>query len=192
MIKPVVQFPSFVLMQPCAEVKVEDLKTQEFIDLCVDLRDTMASINIAVGLAANQIGVPRRVFVIKGFGLVVNPRIVTLKGKRTPLEEGCLSVPDVKGFVFRQDCVIFTHTNPSTGEEETDELRGLHAHAFQHELDHLDGKMFLDKMDFVSKEKYKGPLAEIEKKKETLFHDAFSKVPDGVTIVAISDGSPEK
>jgi peptide deformylase len=130
-----------VLRQESAEVPVVDDETRRFID---DMFETMAAAK-GVGLAANQVGVARRIAVIDADGqrfAMVNPRIVSAEGKDTA-EEGCLSIPDVFGDVTRPATVVLEALDRD-GNPFRLEASGLPARAIQHEIDHLDGILFLD------------------------------------------------
>ena len=130
-----------VLRQRSAEVDVVDDEIRKFID---DMFETMAAAK-GVGLAANQVGVAKRVAVIDAEGqrfAMVNPRIVSSQGRDTA-EEGCLSIPDVFGDVTRPAEVTLEALDRD-GQPFRLEASGLVARAIQHEIDHLDGIIFLD------------------------------------------------
>lgn len=131
-----------VLRMQAAEVKKIDKKLQRFLK---DMADTMYAAD-GVGLAAPQVGVSKRIVVIDvGEGLIemINPVIVKKEGSVIG-GEGCLSVPDYEGEVERAEYVEceFTDRNGKRMLLQTD---GLLAIAVQHELDHLDGVLFIDK-----------------------------------------------
>lgn len=113
-----------------------------------DMADTMYQAN-GVGLAAPQVGIQRRLVVIDvGDGLVelVNPEIIGTEGE-CGMVEGCLSVPGRRGMVTRPEKVSL-RAQDKTGKTFTIEAEGLFARAIQHELDHLDGVLYVDKMDY--------------------------------------------
>lgn len=133
-----------ILRKNCRPVEVIDDKILTLLD---DMADTMASANGA-GLAAPQVGVLKRVVVIDvGDGLIelINPEIVDAKG--TVIDaEGCLSVPGKWGTVIRPEQVTVKALDRNGNEIElTGE--GMLAKAFCHELDHLDGVLFVDKVE---------------------------------------------
>ncbi len=110
-----------------------------------DLRDTMYS-NKGVGLAAPQIGVLKRAIVVDaGEGLIelINPEILEASGKEADLE-GCLSIPGVLGEVERAASVV-VHGLDREGREIKVQANGFCARALQHEIDHLDGVLFIDR-----------------------------------------------
>lgn len=130
-----------VLRQTAAEIAGVDDETRAFID---DLFETMDAAE-GVGLAANQVGVARRVAVIGADGqrfVMVNPRIVAASG-REKAEEGCLSIPEVYAEVTRAAQVTL-EAQDRDGAPYTLAAEGLVARAIQHEIDHLDGILFLD------------------------------------------------
>jgi len=130
-----------VLRQESAEVAVVDDEVRRFID---DMFETMAAAK-GVGLAANQVGVARRIAVIDADGqrfAMVNPRLLGVEGQATA-EEGCLSIPDIYGDVTRPARVVLEALDRDGKPFQLD-ATGLTARAIQHEIDHLDGILFLD------------------------------------------------
>ena len=130
-----------VLNKPCKEVTKMTLRTKLLIH---DMLDTMYDAG-GVGLAAPQVGILKRIVVIdigEGPIVLVNPEIVEESGEQTG-EEGCLSVPGKSGIVTRPNHVKVKAFNE---DMEPIELEGeeLLARAFCHEIDHLDGKMYVD------------------------------------------------
>lgn len=130
-----------VLTKPCKEVTKMTLRTKVLIN---DMLDTMYEA-MGVGLAAPQVGILKRIVVIdigEGPIVLINPEIVEASGEQTG-EEGCLSVPGKAGVVTRPD-----HVKVKTLTEDMEEVvlegEGLLARAFCHEIDHLDGKLYVD------------------------------------------------
>ena len=112
--------------------------------LITDMLETMYEKN-GVGLAAPQVGVLKRIVVIdvgEGPIILINPEIIETSGEQTG-EEGCLSVPGKWGIVTRPDHVKVRALNQEMEPFEM-EGEGLLARAFCHEIDHLDGKMYVD------------------------------------------------
>ena len=120
-----------VLTKPCKEVTKMNLRTKILIS---DMLDTMYEA-MGVGLAAPQVGILKRI-------VLINPRIVETSGEQTG-EEGCLSVPGKAGQVTRPDHVKVIAQNEDMEEIEL-EGEGLLARAFCHEIDHLDGHLYVD------------------------------------------------
>ena len=130
-----------VLIKPCKEVTKITLRTKVLIN---DMLDTMYEA-LGVGLAAPQVGVLKRIVVIdvgEGPIVLINPEIIETSGEQSG-EEGCLSVPGKSGMVTRPDYVKVRALNEDMEEIEL-EGEGLLARAFCHEIDHLDGKMYVD------------------------------------------------
>ena len=154
-----------VLKKPCAPVDYEAMKA-ELPKLIKDMWATMDSVR-GVGLAAPQIGLNIRLSVIdvKPEGkrqriVLINPEILSKSGSIHE-EEGCLSVPGVYAKLTRfSRATIRALDENGAPYEMTGE--GLLARAFQHELDHLDGKLFIDHLDFLAKLKVMGIIKEIK------------------------------
>ena len=130
-----------VLRRRAEDVPVVDDEVRALVE---DLFDTMAAAS-GIGLAANQVGVARRVAVINADGqtfAMINPRIVEADG-RDSKEEGCLSIPDAFAEVSRPERIVLEALNED-GEPLRLEASALVARAVQHELDHLDGVLFID------------------------------------------------
>ena len=130
-----------VLTKQCKEVTKMTLRTKILIQ---DMLDTMYEA-LGVGLAAPQVGVLKRIVVIdvgEGPIVLINPEILETSGEQTG-EEGCLSVPGKSDQVTRPDYVKVRALNEDMEEIEL-EGTGLLARAFCHEIDHLDGKMYVD------------------------------------------------
>jgi len=134
-----------ILKKKSKEIDVIDDKLQELID---DMIETMHAAN-GVGLAAVQVGVLKRVVVIdlydeKGPIVLINPKIIKQKGEQI-VEEGCLSFPNQFGKVSRPMEVTAIALDRN-GKEIKIEGKQLLAQAICHELDHLDGEVFIDKV----------------------------------------------
>ena len=129
------------LYKPCKPVTKFDWRLHALLG---DLQDTMYEAD-GVGLAASQVGILRRVAVIDcGDGLIelVNPEIVSREGEYGDME-GCLSFPGESGYVVRSECVT-VKAQDRDGAWWEYEGEGLLARALQHELDHLEGKVYVD------------------------------------------------
>jgi len=143
-VRPILTFEHPALREKAKKVTRIDVSIQRLLD---DLTETMLDAPGA-GLAANQIGVPLRVCVVKGddkqiWGLV-NPEVVKHAGLQVGYE-GCLSKPGWVGEVERAETVVVKGRNRH-GKEVRIKSSGFTARAFQHELDHLDGVLFTDKL----------------------------------------------
>jgi len=135
-----------VLRQHSAEVKTVDEAIRRLV---ADLFETMDAAR-GVGLAANQVGVARRVAVVDADGdrfVMIDPTIVETEGSSTA-EEGCLSIPEIYGDVTRPERVVIEALDQE-GTRYRKEATGLKARAIQHEIDHLDGILFLDHLSLL-------------------------------------------
>ena len=134
-----------ILNKKCKPVKEINDRTLDLID---DMFETMYEAN-GVGLAAPQVGILKRIVVIDTTGedpiLLINPKIVEVRGEQTG-NEGCLSVPGKTGIVTRPNYVkvVAQDENLQTFEIEGEELL---ARAFCHELEHLDGHLYVEKVE---------------------------------------------
>lgn len=138
-----------VLRQHSSEVKTVDDEVRQLVG---DLFDTMDAAK-GVGLAANQVGVARRVAVVDADGdrfAMIDPVIVETEGRATA-EEGCLSIPEVYGDVSRPERVVIEAIDRD-GAPYRKEATGLKARAIQHEIDHLDGILFLDHLSLLKRQ----------------------------------------
>ena len=146
-----------VLRQPAREVTPAELASAEVQRLIDDLIETMRDANGA-GLAANQVHVPLRIAVMEvtrnprypykpplALTVVVNPLIEALGDELVEINEGCLSVPNLRGNVWRHVHVRVRYLD-RYGVAHDEEKHGLTAGTFQHEIDHLDGLVFLDRV----------------------------------------------
>ena len=154
MIRPILRYGQPPLHQPAATVTTIDDDTQRLVD---DMIETMYAAP-GVGLAATQIGVAQRILVIDvSLGrragdliVMINPEFVEREGMQLE-EEGCLSVPGFNATVVRPARVVVRGLD-RTGREYTVEGRELLARAFQHEMDHLDGTVFVDRLRGIKKD----------------------------------------
>lgn len=147
-IRNVVQVGDDVLRQRCNEVVEFDEKLHRLLD---DMKDTVKK-EEGAGLAAPQIGVLRRVVVVdveEGYFEFINPVIISQKGEQRGYE-GCLSVRGKRGVVSRPMKVKMSFYDRN-GEKYILQAKGFFARAICHELDHLDGVLYIDKAEFVER-----------------------------------------
>jgi peptide deformylase len=155
-VRPVLRLPEPVLNQPAQPIGVVD---DEARALAVDLVDTMRASPACVGIAAPQIGVGRRAFVVDVSGhkkastshgevVLFDPEVLLAHGPVIG-REGCMSVPDLTGDVTRPTRLVVRGIG-ADGAEVVLQVEGFEARAFQHELDHLDGLLFLDRVASAS------------------------------------------
>ncbi|HVF53796.1 MAG TPA: peptide deformylase [Actinomycetota bacterium] len=158
-VRPVVRLPHRVLKQ-----RSEPIAYAEAGTLIEDLLDTMRASPACVGLAAPQIGVAQRVIVVDvsehpkttschGLVILVDPEIME-RGEPAVGREGCMSVPDLTANVERASTITVRGISPS-GEKTLITTDGFEARAFQHEVDHLDGFLILDRVASLSTDVFK-------------------------------------
>jgi peptide deformylase len=138
-----------VLRQHSAEVTSVDEEVRRLVD---DMFETMDAAK-GVGLAANQVGVSRRVAVVDADGerfAMINPVILESEGSASA-EEGCLSIPEIYGDVTRPERVVIEALDREGTRFRLD-ATGLKARAIQHEIDHLDGILFLDHLSLMKRQ----------------------------------------
>lgn len=142
--------------QPIPEI------TEEIRKLVADMIDTMYAEG-GIGLAAIQIAVPLRVFVAdvpegtQGAEVFINPKILSHSEDRVPFEEGCLSIPEVRARVIRPRVVRLTYQDLG-GKTHEREVDGLLSVCIQHELDHLDGRLFVERASEGTPRRYRRDL----------------------------------
>jgi peptide deformylase len=159
------KYPDMALKQRAKPVENIDGGVSSFLD---SMAQTMYAAP-GVGLAATQVGDTRRLVVLdtdhqhpgKHLLKLINPRIVEAEGSIV-WEEGCLSVIDFTAEVKRASKVLIRAWTPEQNEIEI-EAADLQAVAFQHELDHLDGKLFIDRLSRIKRELYRRKLAKMLK-----------------------------
>jgi peptide deformylase len=154
MIRPILRYGEQPLHQPAAAVVTVDDTLQRLID---DMIETMYAAP-GVGLAAPQVGVSLRLFVADvsvgrdrhGLVVMINPAFVAREGMQLE-DEGCLSVPGFNATVVRPARAVLRGLDRH-GDEQTVEATGLLARAFQHEMDHLDGVVFVDRLRGIKRD----------------------------------------
>ncbi|MDE1159837.1 MAG: peptide deformylase [Neorhizobium sp.] len=154
-IKPLIILPDPLLREISRPVETVDAALLKLAD---DMLETMYDAP-GIGLAAVQIGVPRRLLVIdvaredepKSPQVFINPQIVKSSDERSVYEEGCLSIPDYYAEVERPATVTVKHIGRD-GKEHLIEADGLLATCLQHEIDHLNGVLFIDYISRLKRE----------------------------------------
>ena len=144
-------YPDSRLKKVSRQISVVDESVNKFI---FDLEETMRAGPPSVGIAAPQVGRFERIVIVDvsvkpdtpnhGKLILINPQINMKQGEVTG-REGCLSVPDYTGNVARAETITLQALD-LTGESKTYEMEGFEARAVQHEIDHLDGLLFLDRL----------------------------------------------
>jgi len=144
-------YPDERLKQVARPVESFDHRLEEFVE---NLEETMRAGPACVGLAATQVGHPRRIAIVDvsikpkinnhGRIVLINPEITAWEGFVVG-REGCMSVPDYTGNVIRAERITL-ETSDVSGDKKIYQLEGFEARAVQHEIDHLDGMLFLDRL----------------------------------------------
>ncbi len=154
MIRPILKYGDGILHEAATPVDAVTPEVQQVVD---DMIETMYAAP-GVGLAAPQIGVPWRIFVVDvsggretaGLMVFINPEFVERDGIQLE-EEGCLSVPGFNATVVRPARAVVKGLTRD-GREYQYEATGLLARAFQHEMDHLDGQLFIDRLRGIKRD----------------------------------------
>ncbi len=154
MLRPILKYGAPALHEAARAVTEFTSDLDRLID---DMIETMYAAP-GIGLAAPQIGVPLRIFVVdlsigrdpSGLIVMVNPEFVVREGMQLE-EEGCLSAPGFNATVVRPTRAVLQALNRS-GQEQRHEATGLLARAFQHEMDHLDGTLFVDRLRGIKRD----------------------------------------
>lgn len=180
MILPIIAYGDPVLRKVCTDI---DQEYEGLEALISNMWDTMYNAN-GVGLAAPQIGLPIRLFLVDtspfaddeeltneeqeqlaGFKKVfINAKIVEETGTAWPFNEGCLSIPDIREDVSRKDTINIEYMDEQF-KVHTNTYDGLLARVIQHEYDHIEGILFTDKVSSLKKRLLKGKLTNISKGK---------------------------
>jgi peptide deformylase len=154
MLRPILRYGEPPLHRPAAPVATFDDTLQALVD---DMIQTMYGAP-GIGLAATQIGVPLRIFVVDvsvgrnpaDLIVMINPEFVERDGMQLE-EEGCLSVPGFNATVVRPSRAVLRGLDRH-GQPQTIDASGLLARAFQHEVDHLDGTVFVDRLRGIKRD----------------------------------------
>jgi peptide deformylase len=165
MIHPIVKYGDPVLEAPTKAVEKFDEELQRLVD---DMFESMYAAQ-GVGLAAPQIGIGQRVAVIDVSNgknpeariVCANPEIVYAEGEQRE-EEGCLSVPGFRGYVARAQYVT-VKAQDATGKEFEMRSEGLLARAFCHEIDHLNGVLFITHLSMLKRDLIKRKIRKLKK-----------------------------
>jgi len=148
---------SAILRTPCADLTKAELKSKDLQTLMAKMLATVrAPQHDGVGIAAPQVGISKRIICLQRFDkdggpfeCYLNAHIDSLYGEIGKGPEGCLSVPPMRGLVPRYTNVIVSYIQPETLEPKRDTVSGYTAVIFQHECDHLDGRLYIDLADTV-------------------------------------------
>lgn len=180
MIYPIVAYGDPVLRKKTKEVGKDYPNLDAILE---NMFDTMYGAH-GIGLAAPQVGMPIRIFIVDATPfeddedlseaertyvstfkrVFINPVIIEETGDEWAFNEGCLSIPDVREDVFRQDTITIEYLDENF-KAHTETINGIAARIIQHEYDHIEGILFTDKLSPLKKRLIKGKLANISKGK---------------------------
>ena len=169
MIYPITLYGDSVLREACENIVKGET---DVLNLSSDMFETMIQAD-GIGLAAPQIGISKRIFVVDGTSLedeemssfkkvFINPIILEEDGDEWEFEEGCLSIPGVRGGVFRKSEILIRYFDENWNEKE-EYYNGMKARIIQHEYDHIEGKLFVDYLSSIKRKLIKNKLSEISK-----------------------------
>ena len=169
MIYPITLYGDSVLREACENIVKGET---DVLNLSSDMFETMIQAD-GIGLAAPQIGISKRIFVVDGTSLeddemssfkkvFINPIILKEDGDEWEFEEGCLSIPGVRGGVFRKSEILIRYFDENWNEKE-ESYNGMKARIIQHEYDHIEGKLFVDYLSSIKRKLIKNKLSEISK-----------------------------
>jgi peptide deformylase len=167
-IRKILTYPDKFLRQPTKPVLDIDSVIQELID---DMADTMYEAP-GVGLAAIQVGCDQSILIYdrlpgevnRSFEVLINPKIVDREGQIISQDEGCLSVPDFRADLKRAGSILVEGLDRE-GKPIQIEAEGNLAIVLQHEIDHLNGKLFIDHLSALKRELYKRRVKKMLRKK---------------------------
>jgi peptide deformylase len=166
----ILAYPEKFLLQPTVPLENIDGQVQQMIDA---MAETMYKAP-GIGLASIQVGWDRSVLIYdisareqgRGLHVLVNPRIISSEGEIISDNEGCLSVPDFRADVRRSERILVEGYDRE-GAPLRVEAEGLQAIVLQHEIDHLNGKLFIDRISSLKRELYKRRVRKAMRENET-------------------------
>lgn len=173
MIFPIVAYGDKVLREKCKSIDAKYPKLKQVID---NMFETMYEAD-GVGLAAPQVGLNIRLFIVDAstfseeepeleefVKVFINPKIIQETGEEWPFKEGCLSIPGIRENVVRKKNVLLGYYDEGFNYHE-EEFTGMAARIIQHEYDHIEGILFIDKINSMKRSLLKGKLNDIVKGK---------------------------
>jgi len=171
MIHPILLYGDKLLEQKSGNIP-SDMPKGKLEELVNDLFETMHKAN-GVGISAIQIGIPFRIFVVEAHleeedfhfrGIFINPRIINEWGPMVKFPEGCLSVPQLTAYVERRENIELEYYDIDFNKH-TEIFNGYKARIIQHEYDHLEGSIFVEKADNLWQKALERPLELIKERK---------------------------
>lgn len=171
MIYPIILYGGSVLRKKADEIKRDEIDVKKLSD---DMFETMENAD-GIGLAAPQIGISKRIFVVDGTMLedekmknfkkvFINPTIISESGEDWDFEEGCLSIPNIRENISRKTDIEITYFDENWNQF-TEHFDGMRARVIQHEYDHIQGKLFTDYLPSLKRKLLANKLNEISKGK---------------------------
>tara|TARA_B100000214_G_scaffold197794_1_gene143176 strand:+ start:317 stop:865 length:549 start_codon:yes stop_codon:yes gene_type:complete len=171
MIYPIILYGGSVLRKKADEIKRDEIDVKKLSD---DMFETMENAD-GIGLAAPQIGISKRIFVVDGTMLedekmknfkkvFINPTIISESGEDWGFEEGCLSIPNIRENISRKTDIEITYFDENWNQF-TEHFDGMRARVIQHEYDHIQGKLFTDYLPSLKRKLLANKLNEISKGK---------------------------
>lgn len=170
MVLPIYVYGAEVLRERAKEIDFQQYEGLQ--ELIANMQETMEKAD-GVGIAAPQVGLAIRLLIVDGapFGeddpelaafrrVMINPRLIEESEETAEYSEGCLSVPDIHADITRPARIKVTYTNQQ-GEEITEDFDGFKCRMVQHEMDHLEGKMFVDRATPIRKKMIASKLGKI-------------------------------
>ena len=144
----------YFLRTTCKNLTLKEIQSPEYAVLAERMLVTVTSPEQdGVAIAGPQVGIGRRVVAVQRFDkpgepfeVYPNIRVTARRGEPEPGPEGCLSVPGRRGDVLRWQDIDIAYTSPATGRDTSETVQGFTAVIFQHETDHLDGVLYIDKL----------------------------------------------
>ena len=164
---PIIAYGDPILKKVCTPI---DETYPDLLQLIKNMFETMYHAN-GVGLAAPQIGLPIRLFIVDTKGdedeeayvkVFINAQILEESGEPWAFNEGCLSIPEIREDVMRKPDIVISYYDENWKHHQ-EKVTGFPARVIQHEYDHIEGKLFTDKLSLLRRQLLKGKLDSISK-----------------------------
>lgn len=157
-------YPHQELYTATKKIDKKDIKSDTFSQIGSSMLEILKS-RKGIGLSANQVGLPFKMFVtdIKEPKIYINPRIIKMSNKMSDSQEGCLSLPGLYVTIKRHEKITLEYEDV-TGETITEKMEGLLSYCVQHELDHLNGILMINRLTEYHKSK---AIKQLQKFKRT-------------------------
>ncbi len=146
-----------ILRKNCIKVNEED-NVKELVDA---LKKELELHPTGIGIAAPQIGLSKRIFLVKGIGAIINPEIY-LSGENVTMPEACLSIPNISADVERPSTVTINYFDENM-IHKVEEYNGMLSRVIQHEYDHIEGVLYIDRISSLKRRMLQGKLKAISR-----------------------------